>query len=180
MPARTRVLAILALALILGAGSPGANDATPPPAPTTAPSTAPDAATLAARAWWNRPTYVAALQLSEAQRQQMDAALVAHLNTRREAARAYFVTRRQLGEELAVGDWKAADRTAEDAAQIFASMSRSEGDLAIAVARTLTPEQRTKLDAEHPALLRRPLIQGGLGMREGRRGRVGRVNPSGK
>lgn len=177
MHVRTSALAFLAIALTLGTPSTGADDVTPTPTPTAVPSTAPDAANLAARAWWNRPRYVAALQLSKAQRQQMDAAFAAHLKVRREAARDYFVARQRLGDELAAGDWKAAAQTADAATQIFASISRSEAELAITVARTLTPEQRTKLDAEYPALLRRSLVQGGLGLRGGRRPRPGRAAP---
>lgn len=173
MNRRSQVLAALAMSLVLAActenGARQGSAATPV---SSAPEAATPASAVAApahsRAWWNRPHYVEALNLSETQREQMDAALGAHLKARREMAEAYNVARRQLGERLATGDWAAAEKIADHAGQILGTMARSEGELAIAVARILEPAQREQLEAEFPALLQRPLVQGSLGRQGGR------------
>lgn len=190
MIVRTRLLALLTLPLLYAAGNATAGELAPAPhqptgaaAPTrpagsqepAAPSTERGGARFVraraglSRVWWNQPKEVEALGLTEEQRRRMDGALTAHLEARRKAARSYVETRRRLGDELAAGDWKAAEKTAREAGEIFASMARSEGELALAVAQVLEPEQRKKLDTEFPLLLRRPLVQGGLGLRGGTR-----------
>ena len=187
MTLRQRLLAGLALPLLLTAGAarsqtpkPTAEKSAPPAAARASSLSADRAAARAkaglARAWWNQPKAIETLALTDAQRRKMDQVLLAHLATRREAALAYVENRRHLGDLLVAGDWKGAERSAAEAGELAAKMARSEGELAVAVARALEPEQREKLDAEFPQLLRRPLVQSGTGGRGGPRGaRPGRT-----
>lgn len=184
MTLRQRLLAGLALPLLFTAGA-ARGQAPKPTAEKTAPPAAARASTVSAdraaarakaglaRVWWNQPKAIETLGLTNAQRRTMDQALLAHLATRRKAALSYVENRRQLSDFLVAGDWKGAERSAAEAGDLAATMARSEGELAVAVARTLEPEQRKKLDEKFPQLLRRPLVLGGIGMRGDRAPRAG-------
>jgi len=124
-----------------------------------------------ARIWWNQSRAVELLGLSDEQRKAMDALLIEHLGHRRELAKESFEIRKTLGDHLATGDWKAAEKASADLGERASALARGDVDLTLAVVRLLRPEQRRTLDEELPMILRRPWLQGGVGMRPGRLGR---------
>ncbi len=120
------------------------------------------------RIWWNQPRPVEALGLTDEQRKKMDALLIDSLGRRRELAQGAFEVRQTLGDHLAAGDWKAAEKDSDDLAERASILARSDADLTLAVVRLLQPEQRRTLDQELPMILRRAWLQGGVGLRQGR------------
>lgn len=133
------------------------------------------------RIWWNQPQAVEGLGLTEEQRKGMDALLIEHLERRRELARESFELRRTLGDHLAAGDWKAAEAVSTELGERTGALTRADAELATAVVRLLRPDQRRTLDEKHPMILRRPWLQGGMGLRPGRLQRPGgpRRSPGG-
>jgi len=125
------------------------------------------------RIWWNQPRPVELLGLSEEQRKAMDALLIDLLERRRELARESLEIRRTLGDHLAAGDWKAAEKASAELGERASALVRGDTDLMLAALRLLQPEQRRTLDRELPMILRRPWLQGGAGLRSGRFPRSG-------
>lgn len=118
-----------------------------------------------AKVWWNHPQYVDALGLTETQRSAMDKLMLEKLETRRDLAREFARLRQTLGDQLAAGDWKAAEATVSDIGEQAAALGRGESELALAVTRLLQPAQRQKLATEFPAILHRPWLRGGTAIR---------------
>jgi len=94
------------------------------------------------RIWWNQPRPVELFGLSTEQRKAMDALLLNHLGHRRELAKDSFEIRRTLGDHLAAGDWKAAEKASAELGERASALAKSDTDLTLAVVRLLSTEQR--------------------------------------
>ncbi len=192
MPRRPRRSALL-LSLLLSAtiaglfaggvrSSHAAQAAAPPGAgQAVAPSGRPAAGSIdLSRIWWNRPDYVKALDLTATQRAAMDQLMTEQLASRRSRARDYVELRQTLGDQLAAGDWDAAEATAATIGERVGAIARGEGELALGVTRLLAPAQRQKLASDYPALLHRPWLRGGTAGRRSFARPDGARQPSGK
>jgi len=160
-----RLCALLAAAAALASAPAGARaegeeeKAEPSPAGT---GEAPKAEAPAARGgarnvWWNEPTFVEALSLSEEQRTKADAFLKAYRETLEGPQGGAGVE--VFHQALAKGDWARA-RTELDALSAQAAVPvRSRGELKLNVLKLLSDEQRAKLTEKFPRLVSHPWVR---------------------
>jgi len=151
-PARPLTALLVAL---LSATAPLATPAAETPA-------GPAGAGPAQRMWWNQERMVASLELTDEQRTGLNERFLELLAERRTLARRYAGLRREMVDALVAGDWESAERKAGEsgstAGEINALDNRMLGD----ALRILQPAQRRLLAAEHPRLLNRPWLVGGM------------------
>lgn len=121
--------------------------------------------------WWNRPAVIKLVGLEEAQRKKMDETYVLRMAAVGELAAPAHETNEALATALAKGDWAGARVLRARASDADVKLRAQELETVIAMLELLTEEQRTKLGAERPFILRgawaRSVPPGGMMRRAG-------------
>ena len=104
--------------------------------------------------WWNDSRTVDDLDLSKAQRKQMDTAYQRYRVTI-ERARREVVGQGPYLEALEAGNWKTAEQASNEWLVALQVSVRAMVDLKLAVLPVLTAEQRAIVLEKHPRLIRR-------------------------
>ncbi|MBI2570383.1 MAG: hypothetical protein HYV63_25570 [Candidatus Schekmanbacteria bacterium] len=112
--------------------------------------------------WWNRPKFVAALGLDEAQRKRMDEHLAPKLAALRKLRAALEKQEKALLDALVKRDWTAARREAAADAETRATLRRVEAGVKVDVFSELTQKQVETVAAKHSGLVTRPWLMSGL------------------
>lgn len=110
-----------------------------------------------ANGWWNEPTVVEKLTLSEEQRKKMDGYLDTFRKVLREAEGA--AARDAFTEALTAGDWKKARSKLDELSAASSQPLLAHGQLKIDVLSTLSKEQLAKLAESYPRLIGQPWIR---------------------
>ncbi len=126
------------------------------PAMVTPAADAPAAAMANERAWWNHDAVVADLVLTDAQRAKMDELLHASLQQEDESRRKQRDANAKLEAALYKGDLQAAREAAPGLRAALGEAWECKSTLMLDVLSVLNGEQRQKLLARHPELLRQP------------------------
>ncbi len=127
----------------------------PPPALASAAHPA-AAARAKERAWWNHDAVIADLVLTAEQRVKMDELLYASLQQEGESRRKQHEANAKLEDALHHGDLKAAREAAPGLREALGDSWECKSMLMLDVLSVLDGEQRQKLLASHPDLLRQP------------------------
>lgn len=121
--------------------------------------------------WWNQGRIVDALELRAEQRAQMDELLSKAREAQSEFRSKQNERREVFDESLQQGDWDAAKKASAELAKLAGGWLERRAELKIAVLRLLDSDQREKLAAEFPRVLRQPWVRPARdGGRMGRRG----------
>ena len=155
----------------LAAGDFAVLAADPTPAATLTPAaTAPPASLSRApsarsveRIWWNQPAFVKGLELTDEQRQKMDALLLRALDAQSAAQTGLEEHRMSFEAALTKGDWQTARKAAAEVHDGVANVLEIQSTLTIDVLSLFTSQQRQDFVFKYPQLLRRPwmLTMGG-------------------
>ncbi len=109
---------------------------------------------LLSRAWWNQPEITESLNLTDEQKQKMDAVLLASIQGQMKIQAQQTESRHQFEQALSGGDWSAAQKASEQSRQHAAEAWGKGDDLKIAVFRVLDDHQRQTLASKYPDLVR--------------------------
>lgn len=125
---------------------------------------------LLARMWWNHKIKSADLNLSEAQRQGMDALFRDYLKARDTAIKAQREHFQAFGDALAGGDADTIRRAGDELDSAMSEPASKQIDMMIQVVALLSPEQREALLEKNPKILSRLWVRasqrlGGRGKR---------------
>lgn len=107
--------------------------------------------------WWNEPSIVEALTLSEAQRKKMDGYLETFRKTLQGGEGA--AARNAFTEALQAGEWKKARSELDEISAEASRPLRAHGQLKIDVLSTLSKEQLAKLVESYPRLISQPWVR---------------------
>lgn len=108
--------------------------------------------------WWNNPDKVSGLNLTEAQRAQMDDLLVDHHNSLG-AQKSLRRIRAKFNDALVSGSWDQAHKLSVELVEGIEESTQRNYDLKIQVMRIMTGEQREVFSAEYPRLFTRQWLK---------------------
>lgn len=151
-PRLSPLLLLLALTYALNVGAFAQEPAPKPTAksPRDEGARAPD---LHSKIWWNQPTKVSELMLSQEQRTKMDALLTSYLESRSDGPRRQRAALNAMGEALVAGNEAAARAAGKELAEVMSGGVREQTEMMVEVIALLTPQQRQKLGSSYPRLL---------------------------
>jgi hypothetical protein len=124
--------------------------------PARAADPAAERAAMMQRLWWNQPSLIAALGLSDEQRGKMDQLFTRSMEDQHSAQLQQPVKRRALEDAIATGNWQSARTASAELNSAMNAMWTAQTELKISVLSLLSDQQRQTLSAQYASLLRRP------------------------
>jgi Spy/CpxP family protein refolding chaperone len=109
--------------------------------------------------WWNKQRVIKQLQLTQEQRQHMNALLIAHLDWAGKQ-QSQKELKGSLHQALAIGDWGSAQRISGQMSTQAAQSTRRQIELKIDVLALLSNEQRQIVSEQLPRILKQPWLKG--------------------